>query len=393
MFRSTARRYDDRRNSDRGFGTTQSAIYNPNAAILMKVIIAAGGTGGHIFPGVAIAREFKRRDPSTEILFVGTARGLESKIVPREGFDLELIKVGALKGVTNLERTKSLAELPASFVAARRILRRFNPDLVIGVGGYSSGPTLLMAALSRIPTMVVEPNAMPGFTNRALSRFVDAAALSFADAQKYFGKRGVVTGNPVRLDFARLSGKTRTGKLNVLIFGGSQGARAINKAMTEALPLLVSKKDRLVITHQSGETDFEATRLAYINAGFEDAEVKPFIHDMADRFARADLLICRSGATTAAEVAAAGKAAIFVPFPFATDDHQRRNAEAFERTGAGRMILQKDLTPDRLAAEISRLADHPEEIDKMERASRELGKPDSTERAVDLAMSLVTASV
>lgn len=357
----------------------------------MRVIIAAGGTGGHIFPGVAIAREFKRRDPSAEILFVGTARGLETKIVPREGFPLELIRVGALKGVSVFERIKSLTGLPMSFVAALRILRRFKPDVVIGVGGYSSGPTLLMAALLRIPAMVVEPNAMPGFTNRILARFVDAAALSFADAQKYFGHRGLVTGNPVRADFARLAQKPRGDRLNVLIFGGSQGARAINKAMIEALPLLASKKAMLKITHQTGEPDFEMVMRSYTAAGFDTADVKPFIHDMADQFERADVLICRSGATTAAEVAAAGKAAIFVPFPFATDDHQRRNAEAFERVGAGRMILQKDLTPERLAGELSRLIDDPELIDRMERASRGLGRVDSTERAVDLAIKVAGA--
>ncbi len=367
----------------------QSAIRSAQSAILMRVIIAAGGTGGHIFPGVAIAREFRRRDPSAEILFVGTARGLETKIVPREGFDLELISVGALKGVSIFEGIKSLAGLPMSFVAALRILKRFKPDLVIGVGGYSSGPTLLMAALSRIPTMVVEPNAMPGLTNRVLARFVDAAALSFADSQKYFGHRGVVTGNPVRVDFARLTRKARGERLNVLIFGGSQGAHAINNAMIASLPLLAPKRDRLAITHQTGEPDFEMVKRGYGDAGFDGADVKPFIHDMADQFERADVLICRSGATTAAEVAAAGKAAIFIPFPFATDDHQRRNAEAFERVGAGRMILQKDLTPARLAEELNRLIDHPEEIDRMEESSRELGRVDSTERAVDLAMKVV----
>lgn len=363
---------------------SQSAIRNS-----MRVIIAAGGTGGHIFPGIAIAREFRQRDPAAEILFVGTPRGLESRIVPREGFELELINVGALKGVGVFERVKSLAGLPPSFVSALRILTRFNPSVVIGVGGYSSGPALLMASLKRIPTMVVEPNAMPGFTNRVLARFVDAAALSFEDARKYFGKRGVVTGNPIRLDFARLAKKARGEKLNVLIFGGSQGARAINQAITAALPLLAVRKHRLAITHQTGESDFEATRRAYAEAGFDEADVKPFIHDMADQFARADVLICRSGATTAAEVAAAGKATILIPFPFATDDHQRKNAEAFERAGAGRMILQKDLTPERVAEELNRLMDYPEEIDRMEEASRGLGRADSTERAVDLAMSLV----
>ncbi|MFY9609914.1 MAG: undecaprenyldiphospho-muramoylpentapeptide beta-N-acetylglucosaminyltransferase [Blastocatellia bacterium] len=355
----------------------------------MRVIIAAGGTGGHIYPGVAIAREFRRRDPQTEILFVGTARGLESKIVPREGFALEMIEVGALKGVSVFQRIKSLVQLPLSFVATLRILGRFKPQVVIGVGGYSSGPTLLMAALTRVPTMVVEPNAMPGFTNRVLARFVDAAALSFEDAIKYFGKRGVVTGNPVRGDFSNLKKRERGERLNILIFGGSQGSRAINTAMTGALSQLQRERERLAITHQTGEQDFEMVKRGYQEAGFE-ADVRPFIHEMAAQFERADVLICRAGATTAAEVAAAGKAAIFVPFPFATDDHQRKNAEAFERAGAARMILQKELTPGRLAQELTRLIEHPEEIDRMEEASHRLGKPDSAARTVDMAMAVAS---
>lgn len=356
----------------------------------MRVIIAAGGTGGHIFPGVAVAREFKRRDPAIEILFVGTPRGLESRIVPREGFDLEMMQVGALKGVSTVQRVKSLARLPLSFVAAFKIIRRFRPSVVIGVGGYSSGPMLLVASLIGVPTMVVEPNAMPGFTNRVLARFVDGAALSFEDAQKYFRGRKEVTGNPVRSDFAQLKKKERGSKIGVLIFGGSQGAHAINSAMVEALKHLAPVKDRLTITHQTGENDHDLVRRGYSEAGFEEADVKPFIHDMAAHFERADLLICRSGATTAAEVAAAGKAAIFVPFPFATDDHQRKNAEAFERVGAGRMIVQKELSGERLASEIARLIERPDEINRMEEASRRLGRADSAQRTVDLAMSLIT---
>lgn len=356
----------------------------------MKVIIAAGGTGGHIYPGVAIAHELKRRDVNVEILFVGTPRGLESKIVPREGFELEMIQISALKGVSAFQRAKSLAELPASFLAARRILKRFKPEVVIGVGGYSSGPTLLMASLMKIPTMVVEPNAMPGFTNRVLARYVRAAALTFEDARKYFRGRGVVTGNPVRGEFAHLKKKERAAKLHVLIFGGSQGAHAINVAMTGALPLLASHKDRLSITHQTGERDFETVKRAYEAASFDEADVRAFIHDMANQFSQADVLICRSGATTAAEIASAGKAAIFVPFPYATDDHQRKNAEAFERMGAARMILQKDLTPESLAGNIEGLIENPVEIDRMEEASRKLGRPDSAERAVDLAIALAS---
>ena len=354
----------------------------------MRVIIAAGGTGGHIFPGIAIANEFKRRDPETQVLFVGTPRGLESKIVPPEGFQLELIEVGQLKGVGLFEKIKSLVGLPMSFIAARRILKRFRPDVVVGVGGYSSGPTLLMAAIKRVPTMVVEPNAMPGFTNRVLARLVDAAALTFEDARRYFGRKGVVTGNPVRGDFAKLPKKVRGDKLHVLIFGGSQGARAINTAVIEALPSMVTRNSELSITHQTGEQDYESVAKGYRESGFQGAEVKPFVHDMAAQFERADVLICRAGATTCAEVASAGKAAIFIPFPFATDDHQRKNAEAFEKAGAGRLILQRDLTGERLARELFALLDEPGRIDRMETASRQLGRRDSAERAVDLAMKV-----
>jgi UDP-N-acetylglucosamine--N-acetylmuramyl-(pentapeptide) pyrophosphoryl-undecaprenol N-acetylglucosamine transferase len=248
-----------------------------------------------------------------------------------------------------------------------------------------------MASLLRIPTMIVEPNAMPGFTNRSLARFVDAAALTFEDARKYFGGRGVVTGNPVRGDFAHLKKKERGEKLHVLVFGGSQGAHAINAAVVGALPLLAEKNDLLAITHQTGERDFDEVKSGYREAGFEGADVRPFIHDMARSFEQADLLLCRAGATTAAEVAAAGKAAIFVPFPFATDDHQRKNAEAFERAGAGRLILQRELTPERLAEELIRLIENPDEIGRMEEASQRLGRADSAERAADLAMKVAGA--
>lgn len=356
----------------------------------MRTIIAAGGTGGHIYPGVAIAREILRRDASSEVLFVGTPRGLETKIVPREGFRLELMRVRALKGVGIVERVRSLLLLPLSFVSAWRVLKRFRPDAVIGVGGYSSGPTLLAAALSGIATMVVEPNAMPGFTNRVLARFVDAAAVTFKESLPYFRGRGRVTGNPVRADFARLRPKRRGERLAVLIFGGSQGARPINIAMAGALPLLASRKDKLAITHQTGERDLEEVSRTYRAARFEEADVRPFIHDMAAQFERADLLICRSGATTVAEIAAAGKAAFFVPFPFATDDHQRSNAEAFEKAGAARMIPQTELTPERLARELIDVAENPRLIDQMETASRALGRPDAAERAVDLALEVVS---
>lgn len=354
----------------------------------LKVIIAGGGTGGHIYPGIAIAREFQRREPGAEILFVGTARGLESRIVPREGFRLELIRVAGLKNVSLARKIGALAMLPGSFLDARRLLKSFNPDIVIGVGGYSSGPVLLVAALMGWPTMVIEPNALPGFTNRVLARFIDAAAVTFGEAVAYFRGKAIVTGNPVRSDFARLPRKERGAKLHVLVFGGSQGAHAINVAVCESLSVLKEHKEKLSFTHQTGENDFQMVSNAYKQAEIE-ADVRPYIHNMVEEFSRADLLVCRAGATTAAEVAAAGKAAIMIPFPFAADDHQRKNAEAMQRAGAARMILQKDLTGDRLAQEILRLANNTELIDAMEAASRKLARSDSAERAVDLAMRVI----
>jgi UDP-N-acetylglucosamine--N-acetylmuramyl-(pentapeptide) pyrophosphoryl-undecaprenol N-acetylglucosamine transferase len=356
----------------------------------MKMLIAAGGTGGHIFPGIAVAREFLSRDAANEVLFVGTARGLESQIVPREGFRLELIEAGALKGVSLGRRVGSLARLPKGFADALGILRRFKPDVVVGVGGYASGPILLVAALLRYPTMVIEPNAMPGFTNRVLAGFVRAAAVTFEESLSYFGGRGVVTGNPVRSDFAGLPKKARDGRLHLLVFGGSLGSRALNTAVAAALPHLAGAlgQGRLSITHQTGPRELDAVREAYERAGVE-ADVRPFIDRMVDEFARADLLLCRSGATTAAEVAVAGKAAIFVPFPQAADDHQRKNAEAFVRAGAGRMILESDLTGERVAREVAELMDDPGAIDRMEAASRGLAKDDAARRTVDLAMRVM----
>src|SRR5882724_7297291 len=324
-----------------------------------KVIIAGGGTGGHIYPGVAIAREFKERNSTAEILFVGTARGLESKIVPREGFVLELIDVAGLKNVGIAKQISSLARLPKSFFAVRSLLKRYKPDVVIGVGGYSSGPVLMVAALSRLPTMVVEPNALPGFTNRQLARFVRAAAVTFAEALPFFRGKGVVTGNPVRSDFASVATKQREDTTHVLIFGGSQGAHAINVAMTGVLPKLKEqgKLEQFSFTHQTGEADFEMVKSAYeqIQAA---GEVKPFIHEMVKEFARADLLICRAGATTAAEV------------------------------GAAKMILQRDMSAESLTKELLDLAENPEAITRMETASRKLAKGDAAARTVDLALEI-----
>jgi UDP-N-acetylglucosamine--N-acetylmuramyl-(pentapeptide) pyrophosphoryl-undecaprenol N-acetylglucosamine transferase len=354
----------------------------------LSVIIAGGGTGGHIYPGVAIAQEFRRRDANTQILFVGTPRGLETKIIPREGFNLELIEVSALKRVGLANRVKSLLKLPKGFLDVRSLIKRVRPDVVIGVGGYASGPVVLMAALMDTPTLVAEQNALPGFTNRTLARFVKAAAVSFEEAREFFGEKAEITGNPVRAEFFDTPIKQAGDVIHVLITGGSQGARAINEAMIGALPLLAEERGLMSFTHQTGENDFYRVRDAYENSGLK-ADVRPFIEKMVDEFSAADLVISRAGATTVAELAAAGKPAIMVPFPFAADDHQRKNAEAVERAGAGRMILQAELTPERLAKELLWLIHDPHKLARMAESGKRLGHPDAAKRVVDLAMKIM----
>lgn len=353
----------------------------------MRVLIAAGGTGGHIYPGIAVAKEILRRDEKSEVLFVGTARGLETKIVPDNGFQLSLIKSAGLKNVGFVGKLKGLLILPKSFLEARRLIKDFQPDAVVGAGGYVSGPVLLTAALMRVPTLVMDSNALPGFTNRRLAPFVSKAALTFDEALRFFGKKGIVTGNPVRKEFFEIAPKPRGEKVNLLIFGGSQGARAINNAMGEALDKLPS--DKLRITHQTGESDFEKLKEVYARSEFKDADVRPYISNMVDEFAKADLVICRAGATTCAELSAAGKAAIMIPLPTAADDHQRKNAEALQTAGAAKMILQRDLTGESLANEILDLINDGAKISAMEAATAKLARRDAAEATVNLIESLV----
>ena len=352
----------------------------------MKVLIAAGGTGGHIYPGIAVAKEILRRDATSEVLFVGTSRGLETKIVPENGFQLSLINSAGLKSVGLVGKLKGLAVLPKSFLEARTLLKEFKPDVVVGAGGYVSGPVLMMASLMRIPTLVMDSNALPGFTNRRLAMFVDKAALTFEEAIPFFGKKGVVTGNPVRKEFFAIGAPESSDVVRLLIFGGSQGARAINNAMVDALAKLDRKG--IEITHQTGDTDFENIRTRYAEAGWDHADLRPYISDMVSQFAKSDVIICRAGATTCAELAAAGKASIMVPLPTAADDHQRKNAEAMVNAGASRMILQKDLDGATLAKEISELIASPDAITRMENAARKMARADAAEATVDLIEEL-----
>ncbi len=314
------------------------------------MVIAGGGTGGHLYPGIAVARELLARMPDAQISFAGTAQGIESRVVPREGFALDVIRSAGLKGKSIGARLRGAALVPIGLKDAWRIVSRRRPDLVIGVGGYSSGPVVLVASLRGVPTMLLEQNAVPGLTNRWLSRVVKAAAVTYDSTEIYFGAKAFVSGNPVRPEFFATAGPQQESALDeqnsgtrILVLGGSQGAHAINLAMVEAAPRLASGGPPLRLVHQTGERDVEMVRIAYREAGLP-AVVEPFLFDMGRQLGQADVVVCRAGATTLAEITAAGKAAILIPLPTATDDHQRRNAEALAGAGAAELLLQKDTT-------------------------------------------------
>jgi UDP-N-acetylglucosamine--N-acetylmuramyl-(pentapeptide) pyrophosphoryl-undecaprenol N-acetylglucosamine transferase len=349
----------------------------------MRVLIAAGGTGGHIYPGIAIAKEIMRRDQSSVVRFVGTARGLENRLVPQAGFELSLIESAGLVNMGLMLRLRGLMVLPKSVLAARRIIKSFAPDAVVGVGGYVSGPVVMTASLMRVPTVLVEPNAVPGFTNRRLARFVDAAAVTFEATLPYFPGKSVVTGNPVRREFFEIKPKPRDPKkVSLLLFGGSQGSRAINDAMIAALPHLAAHREQLKVTHQTGPADFEKVRAGYVAANWSDADVREYIDDMMGAFAANDLIVSRAGATTSAELLAAGKAAIMIPLPGQLE--QTRNAEALKNGGAARLIHQHELSGEGLAGEIIALVNSPDDITRMESAGRKMARRDAAEAAVDL---------
>lgn len=359
---------------------------------MIRVLIAAGGTGGHIYPGIAVASEILRRDADSEVLFVGTARGLEKKLVPDSGFQLALINSAGLKNVGFTGKIKGMVVLPRSFWEARKILKEFAPDVVVGAGGYVSGPVLLTAHFMGYPTLVMDSNALPGFTNRRLARFVDKAALTFDAAKPFFGDKGVVTGNPVRKEFFEIGVKPVADPIEVLIFGGSQGARAINDAMIAALPHLAGLENKLRITHQTGEANYDSVSTSYAGSGWENVDIRPYIANIFESFEKADLIVSRAGATTCAEVAAAGRAAIMIPLPGAADDHQRKNAEALAEKGAVRLILQADLTGERLASELRDLTDDKQAIVDMAAAARGMARPDAAEVTTDMIEELVRVS-
>src|ERR1700674_1586516 len=339
----------------------------------MRAILAGGGTGGHVIPALAIANKLKKRYEA-EVLFIGTARGIENRLVPAAGYRLQLVRVGALKNVSLMTRARTAFDLPRAVWDAGRMLNEFAPDVVIGVGGYASGPAMLAAVVKHIPTLAFEPNVVPGFANRVVARFVSGAAVHFEETAKYF-RRAEVTGVPVRQAFFEIQGK-RGGVPTVLVFGGSQGAPAINEAMIRCLPELRWQAPGIHIIHQTGERDYNDALAAYRGLG-ESAEVFKFIEDMPGAFARADLLVCRSGASTVAEITAAGKPAIFVPFPRAADDHQRVNAEALAQSGAAVVVEESKLEGVWLAETIATLLGDQRRLELMSAAARELSHPDA----------------
>lgn len=352
----------------------------------MRVLIAGGGTGGHVIPALAVARELKARY-GAEVLFVGTARGMENRLVPQAGFPLELVKVGALKNVSLATRLRTLFDLPLAVLHARKIIRQFRPNVVIGVGGYASGPAMAAAILGRVPTLAFEPNLIPGFANRMVGRSVSAGAVHFEQTRKYFRNARVV-GVPVRPEFFNVAAQRKDDTPpTLLVFGGSQGAHAINQVVPSAISAMQSRLPGLRVIHQTGERDYNDVQTAYSRAGVS-AEVSAFIDDMPRAFAQADLLICRSGASTVAEVTAAGKPAIFIPFPRAADDHQRRNAEAIAGAGAGVLIPESELSPEKLANSVAELLSNPARLQEMSTQSRTLGHKDAAMQMAEMAVSL-----
>ncbi|WP_224984555.1 undecaprenyldiphospho-muramoylpentapeptide beta-N-acetylglucosaminyltransferase [Geomonas agri] len=352
----------------------------------MRLIIAGGGTGGHLFPGIAVAEEFLARGPENEVLFVGTERGIEARLLPKLGYKLELISASGMKGMGTVKKLLSAGRLLYGYSQSRKILKTFKPDLVLGVGGYASAPMLLAARGMGVRTFIHEQNAAPGLTNKVLSRVVDGIFISMEEAAGFFpGRITQMTGNPIRKEilwsFQEQHAKTTGDIFSLLVFGGSAGAQRINSAMLEALPHLEQVKPKLRITHQTGEKDVARVREGYQAQGVQ-AQVLSFIDNMSAAYGAADLVICRAGATTIAEVTACGKGCIFIPYPFAADDHQRKNAESLVNRDAGRMILEEDLTGMHLAAEILNLMNHPEQVAELEKNARSLAQLDAAQAIV-----------
>ncbi|HAD04758.1 MAG: undecaprenyldiphospho-muramoylpentapeptide beta-N-acetylglucosaminyltransferase [Desulfuromonadales bacterium GWD2_61_12] len=345
----------------------------------MRILLAGGGTGGHLFPAVALAQKFLAEEWRAEVLFVGTDRGIEARVLPELGLPLRTIDIEGFVGRGLGEKLAVLPQLARSVRQSLTILDDFRPDLVIGVGGYASAPVLLAAKWRGLPYLIHEQNAWPGLTNRLLARWAERICLSFAEAESAFHTGAtIVTGNPVRAGMTECPGLAE-GAAQLLIFGGSRGARAINNAVIEALPFLASLRGKLGIVHQTGSDDHERIAAGYRSAGWDEAKVVPFINDMAAAYRRSHLVLCRAGATTIAELTACGRPAVLVPFPFAAGDHQSANARALARQGAALLLEQKGMTGEVLGQLLAGLLDDRPRLLQMADIARSLGKPQAAE--------------
>ena len=346
---------------------------------MATIVMAGGGTGGHVMPLLAVARQLA--SDGHQSVFIGTRNGFEAKLVPPAGFPIEFIEIGGLNRVGMLRTIRSLAQLPFSVLRSRKLIEKYQPAAVFSLGGYAAGPVVLAALWKKTPLVVMEPNAMPGLTNRKMGRFVSRALLSFPDAARYFPSgKSEITGLPVRPEFFRIPPKPREAKLTILITGGSQGSRTLNQAASGSWKYFRENRSPVRFIHQTGTAAHAGLAQKFAESGM-DGEVAPFIDDMPAVFARADLIICRAGAGAVAELAAAGKPSILVPLPTAADQHQLRNAEAFEKAGASMLVLDHQMDGGRLFEEVEKLRTHPELLHRMGERARIFAHPDAARRA------------
>ncbi len=379
---------------DRGRGRGRSrACPSDHGGQKLRCIIAGGGTGGHLFPGIAIAREFEKRCTGTTVLFVVGRRRMESEILRRYGFKVMFIDIEGMKGRGWKKGLAVLSMLPRSLFQSMGIIKDFKPSFVMGVGGYSAGPFCLAARLLGIPTAIHEQNSYPGLTNRLLARVVDRIFVSFAESAPYF-KKSILTGNPVRRELLSPPQDTLppNDKFRVLVVGGSQGASAINEAFVKAYGILKKSGKKITFIHQTGQHDYKRVLEDYRDEGVEapelEANVFPFIKDMGPAYHRADMVVSRAGATTLFELAALGKPSILIPYPHATNGHQETNARSLARSGGAAVMIQKDLTPEGLAKTLSTYMDHPQQLKKMAKAARTFSRPDADRIIVDQILTL-----
>jgi UDP-N-acetylglucosamine--N-acetylmuramyl-(pentapeptide) pyrophosphoryl-undecaprenol N-acetylglucosamine transferase len=354
---------------------------------MATIMMAGGGTGGHVVPALAVARELQAR--GHHCVFVGTRTGFEAKLVPAAGFPLHYIEIGGLKRVGVIRTIRTLAQLPLSIARVFSMLREHRPAAIFSMGGYAAGPVVLAALAKRLPVVVMEPNAMPGLTNRQIGRFVSCALLSFQEAARFFPPgKSEITGLPVRSEFFQIAPKPRETKFTVLITGGSQGSRTLNQAAAGSWRYFREVSMPVRFIHQTGSAAHEAVAKKFAESGMEGV-VMPFIDDMPAAFAKADLVICRAGAGAVAELAAAGKPSILVPLPHAADQHQLRNAEAFDKAGAAQLVLDQHMDGGRLFEEVGKLRAQPEVLKRMGDRARAFAHPDAARRAADVVEATV----